>query len=1135
MRVDQLDYGQASAVWVVPVSGVTFPAGLKKAMEARVWRDESADTTIISQGESVCEVVGRSAADTRRLTDLCTVNLPRITWIADLKTSGAGSLCLIQFHLFTGTPCHVPALELIVEEKGVAQAERLNPHARGARSVIEWLTDQCLLPCVRADEGVRAFVSAGVQEDGPISDAFLLHGRSVRVFIKKVRIDDGSASDETQERMVVDRVTRDRLRAGGPPIRLMSGRITFCDQTVEGHLRGITQAQLMSLAESDESFMRVWEKYGEAEEEWVLRGIRTVGVMRYVSYDRLPRNKMRFDLCAPVPDALTSSDELEAAEEAPTIIEDPEMTWASYDARDRAQEAASSPNSRFFGRVDEMTKAGSNFLVLQVARDCRELHPPDGGCLFMPIQGPLAMFRRRKNAKDRIRAGACPMPQLGLLIEGEPVPVARPTRHPDLTPKVKKKVFPHGATPRQEEAMRVALNTPDIALIQGPPGTGKTTVIAAIIERLNEIADSSHGVAGNFLITGFQHSAVENAMARLLVNDLPAIKFGRPSGGGADGYSEWEQTLAHWASAKARDVSENLPDHLRRNVHGRLGKIMGSYVQAPGSEMQTIRMLDEVAKHVRDRIPIRLMHELQEVRRRLVPAPLLSDRLDLTIRAVRGIRTSECSFLDDGPEAAYKALRRLTDLSVLSEDELRLLRQASDWQADDGPPSFLTPLQELRRRLLLRLIPSEVPQQPKVRQAVASVLRKVVDALEAERRKAADAPELAAAEFLHELENNPEAVKKAVTQYTAVYAATCQQTAARTVTERIAVIKDDPHVTYDTVLADEAARSTPLDLLIPMAQARRRIVLIGDHRQLPHIIDREIERELEETLAEDREPIAEKVDRIIHDSLFQRLFDEMRERWENGDVQRTVTLDKQFRMHPLLGRFINEQFYEPHGEGFESDPGVTSFRHQLPGYESKAAAWIRVPPGNRRRETKGLSKSRPGEAQAIAQELKFLIDSEPAAQLSFGVITFYSAQVTAMHQALRKVGLVTSSEDDGFQVSDPYRDLKLRDGRLVERLRVGTVDAFQGKEFDVVFLSAVRSNVWDDAEPSDPPEVAEKKRRRKYGHLMSPNRLCVSMSRQRRLLVVVGDADMLASAAAQEAVGPLKAFYELCQAEGIVK
>ncbi len=80
--------------------------------------------------------------------------------------------------------------------------------------------------------------------------------------------------------------------------------------------------------------------------------------------------------------------------------------------------------------------------------------------------------------------------------------------------------------------MRVALNTPDIALIQGPPGTGKTTVIAAIIERLSEIADSSHGVAGNFLITGFQHSAVENAMARLLVNDLPAIKFGRPSGGG---------------------------------------------------------------------------------------------------------------------------------------------------------------------------------------------------------------------------------------------------------------------------------------------------------------------------------------------------------------------------------------------------------------------------------------------------------------------------------------------------------------------------------------------------------------------------------------------------------------------------
>jgi len=67
------------------------------------------------------------------------------------------------------------------------------------------------------------------------------------------------------------------------------------------------------------------------------------------------------------------------------------------------------------------------------------------------------------------------------------------------------------------------------------------------------------------------------------------------------------------------------------------------------------------------------------------------------------------------------------------------------------------------------------------------------------------------------------------------------------------------------------------------------------------------------------------------------------------------------------------------------------------------------------------------------------------------------------------------------------------DGHLKERIRVGTVDAFQGKEFDVVFLSMTRSN--------DLPITDNRSLRRKFGHLMLENRLCVAMSRQQRLLI----------------------------------
>ena len=66
-----------------------------------------------------------------------------------------------------------------------------------------------------------------------------------------------------------------------------------------------------------------------------------------------------------------------------------------------------------------------------------------------------------------------------------------------------------------------------------------------------------------------------------------------------------------------------------------------------------------------------------------------------------------------------------------------------------------------------------------------------------------------------------------------------------------------------------------------------------------------------------------------------------------------------------------------------------------------------------------------------------------------------------------------------------YREVQLENGRSAERLRYGTVDAFQGMEFDVVFLSMVRSNTFRDH--------SENACRMKYWHLMSPNRLIEAM------------------------------------------
>ena len=88
---------------------------------------------------------------------------------------------------------------------------------------------------------------------------------------------------------------------------------------------------------------------------------------------------------------------------------------------------------------------------------------------------------------------------------------------------------------------------------------------------------------------------------------------------------------------------------------------------------------------------------------------------------------------------------------------------------------------------------------------------------------------------------------------------------------------------------------------------------------------------------------------------------------------------------------------------------------------------------------------------------------------------------------------------------------------------VGTVDAFQGKEFDIVFLSVTRSNTI--------PAETDDDYRRKFGHLVVANRLCVAMSRQRQLLVAVGDQAMFRTDAARAAVPGLTRFLELCGGE----
>ena len=325
------------------------------------------------------------------------------------------------------------------------------------------------------------------------------------------------------------------------------------------------------------------------------------------------------------------------------------------------------------------------------------------------------------------------------------------------------------------------------------------------------------------------------------------------------------------------------------------------------------------------------------------------------------------------------------------------------------------------------------------------------------------------------------------------------------------------------MVIDEAARANPLDLFVPMALAGRRIVLVGDPRQLPHLLDSEIEEEIHAERGQ-------QVDSAVYQqSLFERLCRQLVERRATDGFSRVVMLDTQFRMHPRLGDFISKWFYERPGLGaVKSGRPASDFAPTVPGFETAVCAWIDVPADQGREERHGTSRRRVVEAKRVAREVQRLLKDLPG-DMSLGVITFYAAQRDAIFEALARLDISERSEQ-GWRVLPEFAT----NPSGAERLRIGTVDAFQGKEFDVVLLSTVRSNRAAVSLPSDSEEAGEAFERQasgRYGHLRSANRLNVAMSRQRRLLVAIGDEPMFRGEVAQRCVPEMHAFLQLCDEE----
>lgn len=1100
MNIQQLQQGEASTL-LFTAEGLIPSSEFLKGEEVRIVIGKTGRDPFLSNGRSTLAVSEFDDVTRRKVELLREADSVRLCWIAARHETDGRLELAVQVSRFKSKIAWTEKVSFAVDERIHERIQKIAGHEMSIDRACQWLADQVFLRPMMDGDLTRA-VATGSPDT---TQRFRLLGNRVWVDV----------SPDT-EKLVVERVGPTRRKETGfrPPEFLIEADIEFVDETIAGKLRQSVRSQIEKLVSETDSYIGLWQTYQTIEQENLIRRAKKLGWLEYRTFQVLPNGLWRFNVSDL--DALKrfKAELSEAGQEEVEVSTEPPQDLVN----DAFPNTESKRSERAAVASVEQIRLDRREVFLRPLDEDSDVVPPPKGVIFGALHGDWKRLERRDQAVQRIKSADARMPQLGLILEGKNPFVRRVDRIDAFTPEARA-VFGTGTpTDEQRQAIDFAVNTPDIVVIQGPPGTGKTKVIAAIAARLAKAKDDrkkviANGKGGSTLLTSYQHEAVDNAAAKSSVLGLPPVRFGGRRGESAsseDQIQRWAiQAQGHIESVLA-ELPEERPLALYRSVRDRVA----AYASGSMSEAELNELLDELIELPPGTFPTTYWEKLHEIRN--TPkghrAGTNDLEVDLARKCVRGLRTTPDAFCDDGPRKARQVLLQLS--GQLTEPQVELLTRASVI-----PPGEcfeeIDSLASLQKSLLDGLSFEQIPGEMKQIDAHSlDVLNGVVTELNERMRQGTSGIADILQEYSVGLREDPHGVRRLLELYANVYAATCQQAVGHHVV--LAKGGENVDLEFETVIVDEAARANPLDLFIPMSLATRRIILVGDHRQLPHLLDPDVEVAVSNSVKEAEQHALKR-------SLFQHLFENLPKLRKSDDEIRVITLRDQYRMHPELGKFVSDVFYAPHQEAFRSPRPASEFAHNLDGYQRAGqpvcCAWKDVGK-NEGLESPGRSKSRPAEARWIAKEIRrILVDL--GAQVSIGVISYYRAQVDELLASLTTEGIAERDPDtDQVLVLPEWRTLEREDGSLEDRLSIGTVDAFQGKEFDVVFLSATRSN--------ELPSGSEDERRRKFGHLMLENRLCVAMSRQRKLLIGVGDRSMFEGIDAREAVPGIAKFIDLC-------
>lgn len=932
---------------------------------------------------------------------------------------------------------------------------------RAQQKHTDWLIEELI---IQDDDEQKIFL-----DNSPSESGFRIFGKSIAIDVK--------INDEKKHE--ITRILKWDNRFN--PTFLLKGNILIKDISITATLRQSTELKLNRI-DSTERYIKTWENYQEKEKESKIVEVEERGFLTIIQIKRITENK--YKLVFDKNDNTHNWLEIETGSYIDLNNKQEFPNFNSYE--DRNQE-------KIIGRL--ISKHTNHLIVESENKISVSESLIYYACLS--LLGDVIMNSRRTRSLDEIRNNATPMPVLSAVLEGVDYDSVTRRRIKPLTSKVKREFGQFGPNEMQELALDVALNSPDITIIQGPPGTGKTKVISALAKRLTEVyKDNGEAPEMNILLTAFQHDAVENMAARTEVLGLPAIKFSNTQHQSIDVIDRWIIKQTEKVEAIQNGIEPNEYEFIYNEV---IASYL-SYIKTLDQEKAKNDLL-RIRKENVATLPDDIIDDITNLSREELKTD--STIVNKVIDNLRNIRTDEVSYSDDGQMNLNRFLRgyqRYQDeLPNIDSKKIREIEKyliAEKLTAED-----FKKLEDIKIELIDSLISVNINDTIKLSNAkIESTFKKSIDFF-SHKIQSTGSVYSVLSEFQNDLHSNKDRVKETIQKYVALAASTVQGSKGKKVT----AIKPDP---FDTVIVDEAARANPLDLLIPLTSAKRRIVLVGDHRQLPHIVDNAIQKEIEED-----ESAAKDVSKFLKDSLFERFYNILKKLHEKDGIQRVVTLNTQYRMHPVIGDFISKTFYEKYGDPkINSGTPAEKLTHNIPQYQNKVAVSINIPNIKGEEKKQSGSTLRPIEAKEAIRRAKEILDSDPS--MSVGIITFYSRQVKELFAEAEKLGMTEKNESGEYVITKPYQKTL----KAEERFRIGSVDAFQGKEFDVVILSLVRSNNVQIKNHSDI--------RKKYGFLTSYNRLNVAMSRAKKLLIVVGDEEMFKIQQAEVHIFGLYAFYK---------